>query len=537
LKKSAAALVFLASFQAALAQFPPQIKNVVILFQENRTPDNLFHFLTPACPIPAKATGLSACTPELSTSCYDIAPCGLSNQTGKVVPYTLQPVSMVLGIDPLHTHAAYIQMCDPEPNTFACRNDGAWQISTPLNASYTYVENPAVTNSDGSKGYFLDPYLTLAKDYGWANRMFQTNQGPSFPAHQYIFAGTSAVTAEDDANSLFIAENFGASGPGENDGCLAQKSAINRTVAPAISTPPAACVLSTDNSVQECRVYNDALVYPTSPQGSFCATHESMGDLLSAHNISWKYYAPAPDSIWTAPDAIASICQPGFSRPSGQPDSALECTGPLWNQHVDTQNLGTDILRDISKCDMANVSWVMPNGTWSDHPAYGFGAYYGPSWIASVVNAIGNNPTCPAGTADAGQNYWQNTAIIITWDDWGGFSDHVPSPNKYKLPCKSLNCTGDYEIGFRVPLIVVSAYTPAGYINNYDQDFGSILRMIEGINHLYEGKLGFADKRADTDLHAFFSLTTPRTFKTIPSEKNASYFLTVKGIAVAPDDD
>ncbi len=521
----------------AWAQFPPQIKNIVILVQENRTPDNLFHFLTPACPIPAHATGYQACTPSpVTTGCYNISPCGLSNQSGKVVPLTLQPAPMVGGIDNLHTHAAYLQMCDPDPYTFLCRNDGAWQISQPLNASYSYVENPAVTNSDGSQGVYLGPYLTLATSYGWANYMFQSNQGPSFPAHQYLFSGTSALTAQDDANSVFLGENFSSAGPGEFVGCLAQKDAVNYTVSPALSTPPAGCTLSVDNSVQECKVTNANLVYPTQPVGSFCATHESMGELLASKSITWKYYTPEPNSIWTAPNSIQALCQPVFSRPNGEPDSALVCSGSEWNSHVDTQNLGTDILRDIAKCNIANVSWVMPNGTWSDHPA-GFGAYYGPSWVATVVNAIGNNPTCPAGTPDAGQNYWDNTAIVITWDDWGGLSDHEPSPKRNKLPCKSSECPGDYELGFRVPLIIVSAYTPAGYINNYEQDFGSILRMVEGINHLYEGKLGFADKRAGTDLHSFFTLTKPRDFQTIPSEKDASYFLNQHGVAVAPDDD
>ena len=48
----------------AFAQFPPQIKNVVVIFQENRTPDNLFHYLTPACPLPQNADPLDACIPR-----------------------------------------------------------------------------------------------------------------------------------------------------------------------------------------------------------------------------------------------------------------------------------------------------------------------------------------------------------------------------------------------------------------------------------------------------------------------------------------
>jgi hypothetical protein len=61
--------------------------------------------------------------------------------------------------------------------------------------------------------------------------------------------------------------------------------------------------------------------------------------------------------------------------------------------------------------------------------------------------------------------------------------------------------------------------------------------MIEGINHIPEGQLGFADQRATTDLTSFFTLTQPRTYQTIPAEKDANFFLTYQGAAVAPDND
>jgi len=88
-----------------------------------------------------------------------------------------------------------------------------------------------------------------------------------------------------------------------------------------------------------------------------------------------------------------------------------------------------------------------------------------------------------------------------------------------------------------VPMIVVSAYTPQGFIDNTPQDFGSVLRMIEGINNIPEGQLGFADMRSATDLQEYFTLTQPRTFTTIPAQKNASYFLKSNGASEDPDDD
>jgi phospholipase C len=526
----------------AFAQFPSQIKNVVVIFQENRTPDNLFHFLTPACPIPSGATGDKACTPKpITTSCYDISPCGISNQSGTDVPVTLKGVPLSGSVDPDHTHNGFNNMCDPDPITLECRNDGAWKTSNPPGSSYAYVQNPVVTNYNGTTGHLLDPYITFAKDYGWANFMYQTNQGPSFPAHQFIFSGTSAQTRKADSNSTFISENFNGKVVGSEAGCLALAGATNSIISPVVDTPPKGCKLYDNGSVQECPISNTALVYPTDPVGTFCYPHESMANLLDPKSISWKYYAatassgPAGGSIWTAPDAIEAICQPKFKNPNGDPNSPLECTGTEWKTHVDLQNLGTDILRDIASCSLPRVTWVTPNGAWSDHA--GPDDPYGPSWVAAVINAIGSNPKCAAGTRDAGQTYWQNTAIVVTWDDWGGWSDNQPALLASALPCKSTDCQADYQYGFRVPLLVVSAYTSKGLIENTPHDFGSILRMIEGINGIEQGALGFADKRATSDLHEFFPLTQPREYHIVPAVKDASFFLSQTGAAVDPDDE
>ncbi len=529
------AIILLLSFASvtAFAQFPPQIKNVVVIVQENRTPDNLFHYLTPACPLPPNAAGLDACTPApVTSSCYNIAHCGVSNQNGAPVAVPLAPAPLFGSALPQHSHWSFEKMCDPDPATLVCRNDGAWQITIPTGGSYAYVVNSAVTNYNGSAGHLLDPYLTLAKDYGWANYMYQTNQGPSYAAHQFIFSGTSAPTAQDDANSTFTAEDFNYI---YESGCLAPKDATNNTISPAIDSPLAGCSTFDDGSVKECPATNTALIYPTEPVGSFCQSHATMATILDPHSITWKYYASTAGSLATAPVAFKAICDPAFVNPNGDPTSALECTGKEWNANVDIKNLGTDILRDIYSCDLSRVNWAIPDDRWSDHA--GGDDYYGPSWIAAIVNAIGTTKTCPAGTKDAGQNLWQNTAIVVTWDDWGGWTDHELPYMASALPCKSTDCPGDYQYGFRVPMMVVSAYTPAGLISNERHDFGSILRMIEGINHLTEGELGFADKRATTDLHEFFTLPAPRVYHIVPAQKNATFFMTLTAPAIEPDDD
>jgi phospholipase C len=135
----------------------------------------------------------------------------------------------------------------------------------------------------------------------------------------------------------------------------------------------------------------------------------------------------------------------------------------------------------------------------------------GPSWVASIVNAVGNSP------------YWSDTAIFITWDDWGGWYDHVP-PTIYD----------SYEYGFRVPMIVVSSYARQHYISHVDHDFGSILKFIEEKFDL--GSLGFADSRAD-NLSDCFDFTKPHSFRTIPAPYDANYFLHDKTPPIPLDDD
>jgi phospholipase C len=168
------------------------------------------------------------------------------------------------------------------------------------------------------------------------------------------------------------------------------------------------------------------------------------------------------------------------------------------------------------------VSWVIPTGQNSDHANINNGG--GPSWVASIVNAIGTS-TC---TNADGSSYWNSTAIFIAWDDWGGWYDHEP-------PTFLASPQGGYQYGFRVPMIVVSAFTRAGLINNNRHDFGSIIRFVEQNFGIPEGALTFADSRAKTDFTGFFSLKTARKFTTIPGAASAATLLAQP--VVGPDDD
>src|SRR5450755_4483766 len=193
MKLIAAVVILSCSLGTAVlrAQAPPRdhnrIDNVVVIFQENRTPDNLFHGLPGA----------------------DIANTGVNSQGQQI---TLQPGPLANNYDVSHAHSAFLAMYDDG------NMDGADKVKVtcnkvakgcpPANPQFMYV-NP----SD------VDPYFQMAEQYTFGDRMFQTNQGPSFPAHQFIISGTSAPTA---TSNLFIAENAaGVANAGKHTGCLA----------------------------------------------------------------------------------------------------------------------------------------------------------------------------------------------------------------------------------------------------------------------------------------------------------------------------
>jgi phospholipase C len=248
-----------------------------------------------------------------------------------------------------------------------------------------------------------------------------------------------------------------------------------------------------------------------------CFERTTLSDLLDEKGISWRYYAVqevVEKAIWDAPNSIQHICVASNGA----------CLGNLYTANVDMKP--ADVLKDITHCNLRSVTWVTPDGAFSDHAGNGNGTG-GPSWVASIVNQIG---TSACKNAD-GSSYWDSTAILITWDDWGGWYDHEP-------PVILPNPEGGYQYGARVPFIFVSAYTPEEFISNTRYDFGSMMRTIEHNFEIPEGALTFADKRAANDLSAFYNFAaTPRAFRAIPTAKKAQDFINDKRKPTAPDND
>ena len=161
-----------------------------------------------------------------------------------------------------------------------------------------------------------------------------------------------------------------------------------------------------------------------------CHSISTLPDILNVNGLTWKYYSTT--GIWDAPQMIQSL--------SGSPDDV----------HSQTQ-----FVKDVQSGKLANVSWITPpGGNESDHPPAPLeGAE---DYVAQQINAVMQS------------QYWDSTAIFLTWDDWGGYYDHVAPPQIDNL-----------GLGPRVPLIVISPYAKAGYISHQLGEFSSFVKFIE----------------------------------------------------------
>jgi hypothetical protein len=202
---------------AATAQDPTgaqgKVQHVIVVIQENRTPDNLF--------------GGDAMLPTGA----NIATQGLKYNSN---PIKLTALPLYTCFDLGHTNKDFQDMC--HLNTAGvCAMDGAYDeqilpsngCTTGItNAQYHFADNSGSnTNTPTNPPAEMQPYFDIAYNYGFANYMFQTNQGPSFPAHQFLFSGTSAPVLDDASTGLdpglywqwFASEN---PGNGNQTGCF-----------------------------------------------------------------------------------------------------------------------------------------------------------------------------------------------------------------------------------------------------------------------------------------------------------------------------
>ncbi|MBV9333638.1 MAG: hypothetical protein JO146_06495, partial [Candidatus Eremiobacteraeota bacterium] len=287
------------------------------------------------------------------------------------------------------------------------------------------------------------PYFDIGKQYVLADEMYASNfDASSFISHQYIISG-QAESAVDYP--------YGPWGcPGGSGDTVAE-------VGPQRQIPYGREVPCWD---------------PT-----------TLGDELDTAGVPWAYYAVSYSGfpgLWSAYQAINHIYN-----------------GKDWSKDVISQP--SQFLTDVKNGNLRSVSWVTPTCADSDHA--GCGSKNGPSWVSSLVNAIGQS------------KYWNDTAMFIFWDDYGGWYDAEPPAYV------------DYDgLGFRLPMLVVSAYAKQGYVSHVHYEHGSILRFVEDIFGL--PRLAASDTRAKSPAKDCFNFNqAPRKFKKIPSPLGIEYFL------------
>ena len=248
-------------------------------------------------------------------------------------------------------------------------------------------------------------YWTYAERFALADHAFESMAAESLPNHLYSVAAQSGGVI-GNPNSLTW-------------GCDAD---ARRTTVEVLD--------SNGNSTR---------VFP-------CFEFQTVADRLEAAGVSWRYYAPVAGQIgyiWTVFDAIGHIRRT-----------------QLWEDRVRPYG---EFLEDAAAGTLPAVSWLIPDWAVSDHPTRpipggppSLSVCEGENWTVQYINAIMQGPD------------WPTTAIVLTWDDFGGFYDHVAPP-----------AVDRYGFGPRVPMIVISPYVKEGTVSHTVYESASVLQFVE----------------------------------------------------------
>jgi phospholipase C len=175
-----------------------------------------------------------------------------------------------------------------------------------------------------------------------------------------------------------------------------------------------------------------------------CFSIPSVPDVLPA-GVDWKFYGSnlyLLTEIWSMFNAIDEIRH-----------------GPGWSQVIDETQFDVD----VDQGALPVVSWLVDQDFADEHPGV-TSVCQGENWTVQHLNHLMNS------------QYWKDTAVIFTMDDFGGWYDHVKPPRQY-----GCNPAAPYGLGFRLPLIVISPYARPGFIFHEQAEQASIPRFIERV--------------------------------------------------------
>jgi phospholipase C len=252
-------------------------------------------------------------------------------------------------------------------------------------------------------------YWTYAKAFVLQDDMFESAASYSDPEHMYLVSGWSAVCPKANPNPLRCVSTLEPPNPPSNQ--------------------------------------------PTRPTYWTDITY-----LLDKAGVSWRYYIAQgvePDCQDDESLSCEKVMQnkriPGIWNPL-ENFSDVKADGQLGN--IQGHNEFFSAVDAQPECGLPAVSWVIPNKATSEHPPALLAT--GQAYVTTLINAIMRSPC------------WGSTAIFLTWDDWGGFYDHVAPP-----------VIDENGYGFRVPGLVISPYAKTGFIDNQQLSHDAYLKFIE----------------------------------------------------------
>jgi phospholipase C len=258
----------------------------------------------------------------------------------------------------------------------------------------------------------LPAYWHWAEKYVLSDNVFASALGPSFPNHLFSIAAQSGGIHDNPGRDL-------------EELTLQQEAGLAKSWG---------CDIGPSGNVEVTDSEGKVVVLPP------CFDFLTEGDLLNQMDVPWAYYASTNKQygyLWSAYSAIR--------RYREHPER--------WAKHIRPVD---GIVQDIHDGVLPPVTWVTPRGELSDHAGSRNSFCHGQNWTTQVVNAIMTSPM------------WKDTAIFLTWDDYGGFYDHQPPPQ-----------VDGFGFGIRVPLLTISPYARSGVVDSHLGEFSSVLRFIE----------------------------------------------------------
>jgi phospholipase C len=276
-------------------------------------------------------------------------------------------------------------------------------------------------------------YYRYADRFVLADRFFTSMYGPTFPEHLYTVAAQSDGFVDnrttpghpgnycDDPTKR--APHFPLAGPG------------------ALSAADKKTIIGLENNITAVIPDNLDKLFDYTETIRTCVDIKALPMELQKAGISWKYYADT-DQWQNAAQAIKGIRYNPKMWAKVQP--------------------ATHFYRDIQAHKMPAVSWLVPPEAYNEHPGSGDSVCAGENWTVQHVNMVMHS------------EYWDSTAIVVVWDDFGGFYDHVPPPH-YDI----------MGLGPRTPALIISPYAKrgdnpdGGSVDHTDYEFSSVLAFIE----------------------------------------------------------